>query len=273
VAYVLGQLEQPHQMRGDQLRVRGAVAFDEGEPVLRVEALHHDGGAAEALGHRRPARRRGVVERRRAQVHGRLREPVQPDEQPGEGLRLAERAAPQRRLHALRPARGPRRVEHPRALALVADGFGGHRRHGVGVGLEAGEIAADGEARADAVEVGAHAGHRARQPGVGHEGPGAAVGDYVAGLGCGQVKVDRRDIQAGAQRAPHDLVPGRTIHEQHGDPVAGPQPTGPQQLGDAVRGVLELAVGQRLAAGAHHEGVLVAVLGDMGRRVLHGPTV
>ena len=174
---------------------------------------------------------RGVVERRRAQVDGRLREPVEPDEQPGEGLRLAERAGPQRRLHALGPAGRARRVEHPRALALVVDRLGGHGRDGLGVGLEAGEVAADREAEADAAEVGAHGGHGLRQPGVGDEGPGAAVGDDVAGLGRGQVEVDRGDVEAGAQRAPHDLVPGRTVHEQHGDPVAGRAGRGPAAAG------------------------------------------
>ena len=65
-ALLLGQLEQADEHRRHHLHVRHAVALDQLQSPSRVEALHDDGRAAEAVHAHREAQRRGVVQRRRA---------------------------------------------------------------------------------------------------------------------------------------------------------------------------------------------------------------
>ncbi len=110
---------------GHPLRVRDVVLLDQRERLLGIEVLHHDDGAAEAHRAHRIEQRRRVVQRRGRQVdavavHAR---------RPPSSSPISTGCSPTACrcdlvLHALRPPRRARRVEHPRALELLRERLG-----------------------------------------------------------------------------------------------------------------------------------------------------
>ena len=66
--HLLWQLEHAAEHRGHQLRVRDSVPLDQGQELLRVEALHDRHGASAADGQRRIAQGRRVVQRGRREI-------------------------------------------------------------------------------------------------------------------------------------------------------------------------------------------------------------
>jgi hypothetical protein len=122
IAHRFKQFEHPHEHRRDELAVRDAVTLDARERLFGVELLHHNHGPAQRLHHHRPERRRGVVQRRRAQVHriaGYFNGVHQGHQNVG---RFAGRKLRKFAADPLGPAGGPRRVLQQITLAFVGEG-------------------------------------------------------------------------------------------------------------------------------------------------------
>ena len=96
-----------------------------------------------------------------------------------------------------------------------------------------------------------------------------AVADDVGDLGRGEVPVDRRVVEAGAQRRPHHLEVAQVVGQQDGDVVAAAQAPLVPELGELVRALVELAVGERVAAAGHHDGRVVGTLAGERARERH----
>ena len=141
--------------------------------------------------------------------------------------RVAEQGPDARRrrhlgtVHALGPARRARRVEHrPAELRVVDVGpvLGGH---GLVVGLEPVDGAADRQAHRGLRGTLGGGRRHLGEAGVGHEHPGLAVADDVGGLVGREVPVDRRHPQSGPLGRGDDLGELGAVrhHQRHG--VAG----------------------------------------------------
>ena len=233
-------------MGGHELHVRHPVALDRGQARFRVEVVHGDDGAAEALHGRRPTGRRGVVEGRGAQVHRALGHPEEPAHQGAEPVRRPERRADRRRLDALRPAGGAGRVEHPAAFGLVVDRSRGLRgEHGLVV-VEARDLTADREPQG--ARLLPDVGHCVGDAGRHHERLGAAVVDDVVHLVGGQVPVHRRDVEARVHRAPEHLEVLEPVVHHDRDVIAGVQACAAYRVRQAAGAFVELGVGADRAA-------------------------
>ena len=219
-AFVLAQLEHPHEMGRHELGVGDPVLLDQFEAALRVELLHQHDGGAEPLSSRRPAERRRVVERRRAQVHGLVREAVHLLDQRNqvaaagtEGLGLNHR------FDSLGPAGGTRGVEHERALDLVVEALGRVLRDFVLVAVVPVGRAVHHQADADLGEVWLQFAGDVGQCHGCEQRCGATVPNDVAGLFGLEMPVDRRGVQTSALRAPEHLEVAGVVLEHHPDVV------------------------------------------------------
>jgi hypothetical protein len=121
VAHRFGQLEHPHEHRGDELAVRDAVALDALERALGVELLHHDRGAAKRLHRHRPKRRRGVVKRRRIQIYRLAGDSDGVQQRHHDVGRLGRREVRKLAADPLRPPGGARRILQQVTFDLVGD--------------------------------------------------------------------------------------------------------------------------------------------------------
>ena len=82
-----------------------------------------------------------------------------------------------------------------------------------------------------------------------------------------EVEVDRREVDPGALRGPHDLEIVRIVVHEDREVIAEAEPARVEQLGELVRPVIQLAIRDRRAAPGHHRGRPVGVLS----RVRGGP--
>ena len=154
----------------------------------------------------------------------------------------------QRRQDALRLAGGAGRVEHPAALALVGHAVRRRRRRRRSSRRSKPGRSPSTEMRVrHVVEVVAHRGDDVGQAGRGDQRGGVAVAHDVAGLGGGEVPVDRRDVEPGAHGRPHDVVELGLVVEQHGEVVAALQAPLAQHVGESGRRLVDLAVRPGLA--------------------------
>ena len=119
--HVVGELQHPVELRRHHVRVRAAVPLDLRQRLLRVPLVHEDDRVARVQRVARERRDRGVVVRRRAEVHVVVpRLDAEQAEERGEQLgRDVGVEAGELALHALRPAGGARRVVHRRAGGAV----------------------------------------------------------------------------------------------------------------------------------------------------------
>ena len=143
----VGQLEQPHEHRRDDLRVGDPITLDRREKRRRLETLHDDDGAAEALHRHAITQRRSVVERRGRQIDRLRAKAVERLRQPDERVGRVERPIGKRTANALRPAGGAARIQHVAARRLIGDRRLGLRRHYIFEARPACAVAADDEAR------------------------------------------------------------------------------------------------------------------------------
>ena len=120
IAHGLRQFQHAGEHHRDELAVGDAVALDRVEAAFGVELLHHDGRDARALNRHRPHRRRGVVQRGRAEVDGVGVHP-EADQARHHAGHLGGWHVRQLALDALRAAGGARRVLQQVALDLVVD--------------------------------------------------------------------------------------------------------------------------------------------------------
>ncbi len=164
------------------------VLFDQLQAALRIEAIHHDDRATEALRAHRPGQRCGVIQRRGTEVHAVVAETERDGEAERAAYAFAERTERQLSFDALRPARRPRRIQHEVAFGFVVDRFRRKRADDVVVALPAVELAVEQQAGvglggARGVELGGHARELTRR----HEDRRVAVVDDVRGLVGGEV--------------------------------------------------------------------------------------
>ena len=120
-ARLFRQPQQPHEHRRDHLRRGDAVALDQLERPIGVEAVHHHRRPAQPVHGHVEAQRRRVVERCRREVDRVRTEAVEALEQRHDRRRRPDRGERQRRRDRLRAPRRPRRVQEIEALALVLE--------------------------------------------------------------------------------------------------------------------------------------------------------
>ena len=269
VADIVGKLEHPDEHGRHELRVRDPVFGDQAKHGLGVELSHHDRGGAHSMHRHRVVDARGVVQRRRRQIHARRGHVVTLGERV---LQYLLRPRPltvlgQRSPNGLGASRGSRRVEHLRTVRnrRSRTGFGHH----VVVGPPTGQCTADTDVNVDApvdrCDPAGKFGHRR----VDEHGFGVGVADDVGHLvGC-EVGVHRAVVQAGKLATPGDLEELGTVRQNQGNSIAAPQPCLVQQGGDALAPFEQLAVGDRRAIGDDHGGrarIAVRVVGDVQPR-------
>ncbi len=118
VADIVGKLEHPDEHGRHELRVRDPVFGDQAKHGLGVELSHHDRGGTHSMHRHRVVDARGVVQRRRRQIHARRGHVVTLGERV---LQYLLRPRPltvlgQRSPNGLGASRGSRRVEHLRTV-------------------------------------------------------------------------------------------------------------------------------------------------------------
>ena len=161
----LGQPQQADEHRGDELGVGHPVALDRLQRLLRVELRQQDHRAAVPVGGHGRHQRRGVIERAHVQRHGGRVEPVAVD--PEDVTRHVAEPAPGVDLgmdDPLRPAGGPRGVEHRLPLELGAERSRLRLRHRRGVVVPARAVRAR-RAAAGPAPAGRRPPARPRRPG------------------------------------------------------------------------------------------------------------
>jgi hypothetical protein len=249
------------------VRLRHPVALDQLQAPGRVELLHDHDRRPVPLQRHRPDEGRGVVQRRRAQVHDPV--PVTLPDPPGDDhrgrRRVAERRSRQLLAHPLRPPGGAGRVEHLPPLALVVHRAGGRPGEHLVVPLEPRQLAVGADQRPDhrQVEPRDDVRQRLRRD----QRDRARVVEHVLHLGRAQVRVDRRVAQPRALRRPRDLEVLAVVVHADRDRVPLGQPARPQRPRQPGRPVLELRVADRLTGRAHHDRRrLRRVLGVPARR-------
>ena len=272
--HLLGQLQQPHEHRRHHLGVGDAVPLDRraGPPRASKRSIITS-GAAERVHHAAEPQRRRVVDGRGREVDGVGVEAV---ERPEDRRR---RCSPARRRRgrgsgwrdALGPAGGARGVQQVVAVRLLGQRRRVGRRQRRVVRREPGQVA-----RRTPAASGTSTAAAAWRPGrpCAAETTSAlrpAVADDVGGLVRGEVVVDRRDVEPGAQRRPVDLVGlGGVVGEQR-DHVPAPQARVVQVVGQPGAALVELGVGERPARAGHHQRGLVGGRRGPGPGV-HVPT-
>ena len=221
IAHRLGKFQHPGEHHRNELAVGDPVSGDRIEGSLGIEFLHHHHRDSGCLHRQRPDRRRGVVERSRAEIHpiGLRPETDQCGHQP---RRLRRRQMRQRTFDALGPAGGTRGVLQQIALNLVVDGrirligntfrvtqpavqiiVGNQQQPGQPVGQVLAQFLQDTS--------------RARRT---DDGLRRAVVDDVGGLGGGEMGVDRHVVQTRAAGRPHGHVEVLIVLQQDRNGIA-----------------------------------------------------
>ncbi len=119
-AGLVREMEHPDEVSGDELCVGDRVLLDGAERRGCIETLHDDRGGPDPMDRRGEPDRCGVIQRRRAEVHGVLVGAVPRRHQHRDRVvPRSERRVGQRPDDALRVAGRPGGVEHERAGALV----------------------------------------------------------------------------------------------------------------------------------------------------------
>ncbi len=226
-----------------------AVALDQREELLGVEAFHDDGGAAVAQRQVDRRLRRGVVQRRRREVdHAR---PVVPHRLQGakERRELIGRGHGQRTQHALGPPRGARGIEHRAAERLVGDRCRRHAGDGALV-IEERRILPAGiqhqqqfEARARGKRGERDFAQRAR----GDEHAREAVVHDERELAGIQVRVDAGVVESRALAGRTGLDVARVVLQEDRVVIEAPQALATKQMREPVGAGLDLAVTQAFA--------------------------
>ena len=238
-APLLVEVQQPHEHRGDEVRVAHRPLLDQRQGLLGVEALHDHQRRALVQVHEGEPHGCGVVQRPGHEV-GAVAVQAQRPPRRGDGEQLrAERrlASPQ---HALGPARRPRRVEH--RAACRTGGIGRMVRR---AGHETVEVPVHHhDLHVVAVEPAQGLAHGQLEAGFGHDHAGARVLEHVGDLFGGEVPVDRGQGDAGAGRADEQLDELDAVREQHRRVcTARHAQRARPQVGDPVRPVVELGPG------------------------------
>ncbi len=211
--HLVVEAQQPHEHRRHQVARPHGPLVDEAQGGGGVEAGHEDELGPGVQVADREAQRGGVVQRPGDEVGARAVEP-DPASHGGQRRQLVGHRGRARAHDALRPARGPRRVQHRAAgrpverERLVA----GRRQQAV-------------ELLPDLHHLDVESGHRLGGHGgvgrLGDEQPGAGVVDDVADLVGGQVPVHGGEPGAGQDGRGGELDQLDPVAEQQGHRAAG----------------------------------------------------
>ena len=261
-ADLLGQAHESAEVGRNPLARGDLVAVDEGQGLLRVELLHQADGRAEPHLDLRELQRGRVVERARTEVGVLLVEAE--DHREAEGAR-DDRAGSggleqDLRPHALGAPGGTRRIDHRAAFALVGDPGRRKRADNLLVGLEALDFTAHGEAAFDLRKLLGEALDDVADASAREEHLRVAIVHDVLHLLGGEVPVYRREVETRADRAPEELEEALLVSHDRSDRIAGPQAPGPQRLRNAVRALVEFAVGEPGTGIAKDQGGLVGMV-------------
>ena len=271
----LGQRQQPPELRRHHVAAGHPVPLDQGEQVLRIEAVHQHDRVAEGDGDRREVQHRRVVERRAAQVDvAVVRLEAEDGEEPGGERRHRVRVlAGQRPAHALGAARRARRVEHrgagralPRAAGAACAELGQRGEPGDVADREPG-------AAVDARLVGR--GRRdVGEPLVRDERARLAVAEDVGDLGRGQVPVDRDHVEPGLQRGEEQRERVGAVRQHPGHGRAGAEPERLQSPAEPVGPGGQLGVADDRAVGLDRRRPVRGLRCDGPQAdVAHGPNL
>lgn len=170
----------------------------------------------------------------------------------GSGVAVAEGGRRQGFSDTFGLARRARGIEHLPPLGFVVDRRGqvpgGQRLVGVEVVERSSHDQAGGHPAQ--IEMGDHLGHGRR----GHEGGGPAVVEDVLDLVAAQMIVESRVVEPGALGAPCQLeVVDVVLHEERHMTARRRAPV-PQEVGEPVGALVDLAVRQRLSGARHDDG-------------------
>ncbi|MNE23155.1 hypothetical protein D3C80_1163980 [compost metagenome] len=125
-ADILGQFQHTDEVGRHPLAVGHAVGVDGGQGQFGIEPVHQHHRAAEMLHPHRPAQRRGMIQRRRAEIDaGLVHTEAGLGHHCGHGHGGDVAVLGQFRPNALGPSRGARGIEHLAASHLVGDAGGG----------------------------------------------------------------------------------------------------------------------------------------------------
>ena len=270
VADWLGKFQHAGEHHRHELAVGDAVPLDRVEAALCVELLHDDGRDACALNLHRPHRRRGVIQRGRADVD-RLGIQPEADQARHQAGHLGRWQVRKLALDALRSAGGARRILQQVAFDLVADRRIRLIRNAFGVAVPAVQIVIGDDAQLGNGVLAEVLARLAQRRGA-DDRFGAAVVDDVGRLGRGQVGVDRHVVQTAAARRPHDGVVMLVVLHQNGDGVAFAKTVLAEEVGEAVGAGLEFGECQDRPRRMDDDGRLVGV-GHCVFANLHVPTL
>ena len=254
-AYFVGQLEHAHEHRRHPLRVRHAVLLDAGECAFGIEVLHHDHGPAEAHRAHRIEERRRVIQRRRGKVDGVAVHPPNRRHHPHLDGLIADPLPRDLVLHALRPPRRPRGIQHPGALELFVER---HRRIPIPrrlvrlvSGHEPLEIA-DHQPDLHARHLVEQLGRDIAQRVTDDEHLRVTVVENVSNLVRIEMRVDTSEEQPRPLRRPTRLEELRPVLHQNRDVIPKPQPRSKEELRKPVRPIIELPICNAFTRSRHH---------------------
>ncbi len=259
-AHLLGEAQQPVELRRHHVRGEHAVLLDQAQRLLGIETGHdHEGMAdverAHVIGVATAVVHRGRHQVRPAEGH----EIERPAEHRGVVGDLPGIARGLRTPNPLGPAGGARRVDEQRARRTVVGDGRGLPGPGLGERLEP----VDHPDR-----------ERGRQPSaiqrrnlprellVGDQRARARMLEDGGQLVFGEERVERDEVPTrlvAGERA-HDQVDA--VGQQGGDGVARLHPARPEQVDELVRATGELAVGERTVGRRDHRGKVGMVFGD-----------
>jgi hypothetical protein len=270
-AHIVRQLQHPHEHGRHQLRLGDVVFADQRQELLGVERFHDDRGAAERDRHHVEAQGCCVIQRRRRQIDAvGIHAAHVGAENLQERVRQIDRIVIGGALDAFGPARRARRIQH-----VVAGDFIRYRCGrllcGLAVpGAETRQRLVDDEEQRRVAGVGDQPPDLVGAFRRGDDDARAAIPDDIADLVLGEVAADRGVIEPASLRGPADLHEGQSVFHQERDVVTFLQTERTQQMCALVRELVELAIGDRLAAARHLIGDLVRLGARMDRRVSHG---
>jgi len=249
------QLQGPHQHRRHDLRVADPLALYQGQELLGIEALHHHHGSAHLVHTGRPLQSRSMVERRRAEVHGRVVHAEQHALQHRDAHcgRIVDLQSGQRAANAFGSAGRPRRVQHHVTPGLVFQRLDRLQDERQLIAVE-GVLGAVHHQEVRAVRNQIHHCHRGR----GHllrrdEYTRAGVVDEIGRFVGREIAVHRGEVETRSNGRPEDLVVARVVLGEDGDRVAGAQTSGVEKAGQLAGTVLELSIGDRRRRSVAHD--------------------
>lgn len=252
------QLEEPNEHRRHHLTVRHAVFLYSCQVLLRIEMLHHHSRAANALRSHGESQRRSVVHGCGTEIDARIREAEQHSQHgSNSGRSLVENLLHERLGDSFGLTRRTRGVEHVETSDSIGERLRRLAADCVFVALIAGDRPVQHQAETDMGSVGNDLSGLICLVLRRDEGFRAAVVDDVGKL---LTRESRRGCcvdDSSEMATPQNLQVAVVILQTQGYVISGLQANAPQELGKAVRRIVQLFERLRVTGTCHHQGSLV----------------